>query len=195
MIFKNWIVGLGLLLAAMAWSGCETTNPPPKEVTCSSDELQAGDSVTVTFADLPPDKGLPEHRERVKDDGTLNLPLIGSIKAGGKKVGDLQKEIQGLYVPRYYTRLTVTIKTEDRFYSVGGEVKASGRQVYLGSTTLLKAIQSCGDFTDFANQRKVQVIRANGDRQVIDAKKARENPRKFDVPICPGDSIHVPKSL
>ena len=61
MIFKNWSVGLGLLLAALAWSGCGTTNPPPKEVTCSSDELQAGDSVTVTFADLPPDKGLPEH--------------------------------------------------------------------------------------------------------------------------------------
>ncbi|MST94826.1 MAG: polysaccharide export protein [Pedosphaera sp.] len=195
MIFKNWIAGLGLLLAALAWSGCETTNSPPKEVACSSDELQAGDSVTVTFADLPSDKGLPEHRERVKDDGTLNLPLIGSVKAAGKKIGDLQKEIQGLYVPRYYTRLTVTIKTEDRFYSVGGEVKAPGRQVYLGSTTLLKAIQSCADFTDFANQRKVQVIRANGDRQVIDAKKARENPKKFDVPICPGDSIHVPKSL
>lgn len=195
MIFKNWIAGLGLLLAALAWNGCVNPDLPPKVAPCSADELQVGESVTVTFADLPPDKGLPEHRDRVRSDGTISLPLIGDVKAAGKKIGDLQKEIKDLYVPRFYKQLTVTIKTEDRFYSVGGEVKAPGRQVYLGSTTLLKAIQSCGDFSDFANQRKVEIIRANGDRIIIDAKKARQDPKRYDVPICPGDSIHVPKSL
>lgn len=195
MIFKNRIAALGLLLAVLAWSGCVNPDLPPKIAPCSADEIQVGESVTITFADLPPDKALNVHNERVRDDGTIVPPLIGKVKAAGKKVGDLQKEIHDLYVPRYYKLLTVTIKTEDRFYSVGGEVKAPGRQVYLGTTTILKAIQSCGDFTDFANQRKVEIIRANGDRIIIDCKKARQDPKKWDVPICPGDSIHVPKSL
>lgn len=195
MILKNWIAGVGLLLVALVWSGCETVQPPASVAPCSADELQVGEAVTIAFADLPPDKALSPHGERVSSDGTIGPPLIGKVKAAGKKVGDLQKEIHDLYVPRYYTRLTVTIRTDDRFYSVGGEVKGPGRQIYLGTTTILKAIQSCGDFTDFANQRKVEIIRANGDRVIIDCKRARKDPKKWDVPICPGDSIHVPKSL
>lgn len=196
MILKNWIAGLGSLLTVIVLAGCVTDpNPNVANVPCSSDELQVGDSITVTFADLPPANALPDHKERIKDDGSLSLPLIGSVKAAGKKAGAVQQDIHDRYVPRFYVQLTITIKTEDRFYSVGGEVKGPGRQVYLGSTTLLKAIQSCGDFTDFANQRKVEIIRANGDRIIVDCKKARKEPKKYDVPICPGDSIHVPKSL
>ena len=184
-----------MLIAVLVLAGCETTNQPPDKVACSSDELQAGDLITVTFADLPPANAMPDHKERIKDDGTLSLPFNVSVKAAGKKAGAVQQDIHDRYVPRLYVQLTVTIKTEDRFYSVGGEVKGPGRQVHLGSTTLLKAIQSCGDFTDFANKRRVEIIRANGDRVIIDCNKARKDPRRYDLPICPGDSIHVPRSL
>lgn len=196
MIFRNWIASLALLLTLLVLAGCVTDpNPNIANVPCSSDELQVGDLITVTFADLPPEKAVPDHKGRIMDDGTMNLPFIGSVKVAGKKAGAVQQDIHDRYVPRLYVQLTVTIKTEDRFYSVGGEVKAPGRQIHLGSTTLLKAIQSCGDFTEFANQRKVEIIRANGDRIIVDCKKARKEPKKYDVPICPGDSIHVPKSL
>lgn len=73
-------------------------------------------------------------------------------------------------------------------------MKSAARQIYVGSTTVLRAITSCGDFTEFANRRKVEIIRANGQREVMDCNKARKDPSKYDRPICPGDAIFVPRS-
>ena len=91
--------------------------------------------------------------------------------------------------------MTVVVKPGLRFYSVGGEVKQPGRQQYAGQITVLRAIVTCGDFTEFANRRKVEIIRASGQREVMDCNKARKDPMKFDRPICPGDAIFVPRSL
>jgi len=187
-----------LCLAALLGGGCAsdrsemsggkaaTTNP------CSLDELRPGDLVTITYSDLPPQAQIPEGKVRVKDDGTLSLPLNLSVLAAGKKIGVLEKEIVALFVPKYYQQLSVTLKTEDRFYSVGGEVKTAGRQVYLGPTTVLRAIQSCGDFTDFARRAKVELHRTTGQVLIVDCNKARKNP-KLDLPVCPGDSVIVPR--
>lgn len=164
-----------------------------KNVECSFDELRVGDSVTITWADLPPPMW-PEQKVRVKDDGTLSLPMNQTITVIGKKIAAIEKEIRALYVPKFFQQMTVTLKTEDRWYSVGGEVRTPSRQIYLGPTTVLRAIQSCGDFTDFANRRKVELIRYTGERMIVDCVKARKDP-KFDVNICPGDAIHVPRRL
>ncbi len=66
------------------------------------------------------------HEETIKEDGTITLPLIGSVYAVGKTAGELQNEIYTNYVPKYYVRLTVTVKSGDRVYYVGGEVKSPG---------------------------------------------------------------------
>jgi protein involved in polysaccharide export with SLBB domain len=86
------------------------------------------------------------------------------------------------------------VKPDQRFYSVGGEVYQKGRQLYIGKTTVLRAIASCGDFTEFANRRKVEITRADGRREIMDCKAALRDPR-LDRPICPGDHINVPRSL
>lgn len=191
----KWIGTLGLLVMALGLTGCWTTGSggsgPASNVACSLDELRLGDMVTMTFADVPP-PGIAEQKVRVKEDGTLSLPQNLSVLAAGKKIGIVEKEIVALFVPKYYRQLTVTLRTDDRTYSVGGEVKMPGRQGYFGPTTVLRAIQSCGDFTDFAKQTKVQIQRANGTLEIVNCKAARTKP-KLDVPICPGDSIHVPR--
>ncbi len=192
MNLKGLITGLVVLTTALFWAGCETTGPE-KHVICTSDEIRPGDSLSISFLDIP--EQVSDKEFQVRGDGTINMPLIGSVKVLGKKFGDLERELQGMYVPKYYTRLTVVIKPRERFYSVGGEVKAPGRQVYIGETTILRAIVTAGDFNEFANKRKVQIIRANGEQEIVDCKKARENPKKFDRPICPGDAIFVPRSL
>jgi len=117
-----------------------------------------------------------------------------SVLAAGRSLGVVEKEIVDLYVPKWYRQLSVTLKTEEKWYSVGGEVKQPGRQAYLGPTTVLRAIQSCGDFTDFAQRKKVELHRANGQREIVDCKKARTN-SKYDLPVCPGDAIIVPRRL
>jgi protein involved in polysaccharide export with SLBB domain len=161
----------------------------------SSDNVarfRIGQTVLVTFSGSPVE--IPPHAEPIKEDGTITLPLIGAVNALGKSAGELQNEIYSDYVPKYYVRLTVTVTSSDRVYYVGGEVRAPNREVYLGDTTLTKAIQTAGGLTDFANHHKVYLIRAsNGQRIRVDYDKALENPAK-DPPVYPDDQIIVEKS-
>ena len=167
------------------------TNPPPglAALTQRADVFAIGDLVTVKFSGTI--DNIPQHEERLKDDGTITLPLIGAVKAVGKTPGDLQKDIHDRYVPDYYKRLTVIVTGEQRVYSVGGQVRSPGRQSYIGPTTVTKAIQSAGDFTDFAARRRVELTRADGKRFILDCKKAAKDP-SLDLPVYPGDKIDVP---
>jgi polysaccharide export outer membrane protein len=119
---------------------------------------------------------------------------IGTVKAVGKSAGQLETIIHDAYVPRIYTHLTVTVKPGDRVFYVRGEVKSPGRQIYVGQMTVSKAITSSGDFTDFANPRKVWITRANGNRYKVNAE-AILNGEAPDPPIFPGDQIEVSRRL
>jgi len=70
-------------------------------------------------------------------------------------------------------------------------VRNPGRQVYIGATTVLKAIQSAGDFDDFAAKTRVEVTRTDGTFIKVNCIKAAKDP-KLDLPIYPGDKINVP---
>ena len=131
----------------------------------------------------------------IRTDGTINMPYLGSVKAAGKTFGQFERELQTAYIEKnVFKQITVAVKPGFRFYSVGGEVKAPARQTYSGPTTVLRAIVSCGDFNEFANRRKVELIRTSGEREIVDCIRARKDSR-FDRDVCPGDAIHVPRSL
>jgi len=150
--------------------------------------------LVIIFSDLPNGAPPQPFEVHVKEDGTITLSLNQTFQAVGKRQGDLEKEIRDRYVPAYYKYLTVTIKPQDRFYFVDGEVKGPGRQVYIGPMTVTKAIGSCGDFTDFANRKKVKLTRVDGHTQTVNCKEAINDPR-LDLPIYPGDKIHVPRKI
>jgi protein involved in polysaccharide export with SLBB domain len=201
MKWKGLIAGMAVAAAALVGlSGCAIFGGDKGEkapvVECQSDVIHAGETLKISYHDAPfgdpisaTDKDTP-----VRSDGSINVPLIGSVTAAGKTYGALERELQTNYVPKYYSHLTIVIKPGDRFYSVAGEVYNQGRQLYLGETTVLRAITSCGGFNEFANRRKVKIIRANGQSEIVDCRKAVEHP-KYDRPICPGDHIVVPRSL
>jgi protein involved in polysaccharide export with SLBB domain len=194
MILKGWIPALGLFVLTSMWSGCHifTADRPPGHHPCVDDVIRIGDTLTISLLDIPDPK---TDTFLVGSDGTVNVFLLGSIVATNKKFGVFEKEIQNAYLEKkYYSKVKVVVKPGDRFYTVGGEVNAKGRQFYLGQTTVLRAIVSCGDFTDFANRRRVEILRADGTREVMDCIKARSDQR-YDRPICPGDAIFVPRSL
>jgi len=157
------------------------------------DRLSPGNKIIITFSGNP---NAPEkHEEKVREDGFISPPLLGRlVKASDRTVGELQEELQSLYVPAYFKNLTVTVTTEERFFYVGGEVKSPGRLLYLSEMTVMKAIQSAGDFTEFASKTSVKLIRANGRKETINCKKAMSNP-KLDLPIYPDDQIIVPKRI
>lgn len=155
--------------------------------------FQVGDLIRINFSGSI--ETLLPHEERIKDDGTITLPLIGAIKALGKTPGEVQNEIQTNYVPKYYLRLTVTVSIQpaEMLFYVGGEVRSAGGRPYVGVTTVTKAVQSAGGFTDFADKKRVILTRANGTRIKVNCKEAERNSNK-DPQVFPGDKINVPKS-
>lgn len=196
-----------IMAAGLMATGCATDSPSPtypaadasatngspaSAETTRPEVFQVGDAITVVFSDINPPPAPMD--EKVKEDGTVTLLYNKAFVAVGKSRGDLEKEIRAAYVPSYYNNLTVTIHTLGRFFWVGGEVKNPSRQDYVGPVTVLKAIQSCGDFTDFANRKKVRLTHSDGHSQFINCIKAIEDPR-LDVEVLPGDKIHVPRRI
>ncbi len=191
-VLGTWC-SLGALVIATLFMGCGTTSPVYQvpDLDAPADEgLRIGDTVRVDFSSGT-DRQIFPHEEQIKGDGNITLPLIGSVQAAGRTTGELQTEIQGAY-RKYYVAMTVTVKAPERYYSVGGEVKNPKRDVYVGGTTVIKAIQSAGDFTDFAKKTQVVLTRASGKRFIVNCEKALRDPR-LDLPVYPGDTIHVPK--
>lgn len=154
----------------------------------TSGVLRVGDLVRVSLLDIP--QPPPPIEIRIPDDGRITLPWNITVDARNKTISQLQEEIRNAYVPRFFVRLTVNIKTEERFYFVGGEVRVPARQQYLGDMTVLRAIDTVGGFTDFANRKKIELRRANGEIHVINWEKARQNP-KLDLKVFPNDQITV----
>lgn len=206
----------GFLLAALLFSGCSSpsndilfsdnpqspvaltgtgTGASPTDTTSgdlTAARFHVGDTVTVSFSGTA--DPILDHVEPIKEDGTITLPYIGAVRAAGLTAGELQNAIHGLYVPQYYVRLTITVSSPQRVFYVGGEVKQPGRQLYIGETTVTKAIQSAGDFTDFANRNKVWLTRSNGERIKVNCTKALQNP-SLDPAVYPGDQIQVPRRI
>jgi polysaccharide biosynthesis/export protein VpsN len=156
--------------------------------------IRAGDSIVVTFSDLPKEPSVIPYNERVKEDGTILLLQNLTFKAEGKTRTELEQEIHDAYVPKFFVRLTVSVRQEreTQFYYVLGEVKMPGRQVYVSRLTVLGAIASAQGFTDFARQTKVKLTRADGHLFTINCKKARSNPT-LDLEVLPGDKVDVPR--
>jgi polysaccharide export outer membrane protein len=130
-------------------------------------------------------------RHRVQPDGQLTLPFIGEIQAAGETTHELHQKLVGVYVLRFY-KAWPDLRVR-RTYYVQGQVLTSGRQEYLGPTTVLKAIATAGDFTGFAHRRRVVLTRADGTRILVDCVKAAKD-SSYDLPVYPGDKIEVPQT-
>jgi len=172
------------------------SNPdPPLGVKSSGDSidlLHVADTLTIEFTDMP--VAFTPREERIKEDGTITLLEQKSFVAAGKTRGQLEKEIHDWYVPRFYRKMTVSVRQQGQtqFYYVRGEVRLPNRQVYISRITVLKAIASAGDFTDFARKSAVQLTRADGRNMIVNAKKALRN-SSLDLEVLPGDVITVPR--
>ena len=203
--FCRFLLSLTSLLLVLASPGCGTSGANngsvapaassaehPKPSRISPDIISTGDRITIVFADIP---NPFTHDERVRQDGQINLPIVGkSVTAAGKTAGMLQEEIHKLFVPDYFKRMTVTVKTDARFFTVSGQVRAPSLVPYVTDMTVLRAIAAAGDFTDFADKRSVELTRVNREKFIIDCIKAQRD-SKLDMPVYPGDQINVPRRL
>ena len=202
----HWIAVCGLLLAWLFLAGCQTDPasnqfsdtktlvPGGTNIAAKTNEiLQPGDTLNIVYGDLP--VPAPPFDGRINEDGTVTLFMNKTFTAAGKTRGDLAKEIRSRYVPSQFPNMTVTINLapSSLFFYVGGEVKAPGAHGYAARITVTKAIQSAGDFTEYANKKNVQLVHLDGRKETINCLKVLKDPR-LDPEVYPGDKITVFRS-
>jgi len=155
--------------------------------------MRAGDKITVRLAGVP-DGGYIQEIQ-IPSSGEITLPLLSSpFQAIGRSAGDLAAQIAQAYkTEQIYTTPDVTVIPEDRYVSLGGEVRSPSRVIYTPDLTLLTAINSCGGFTDYANRRSVRILRG---QQVmyVNAVDAARTPGA-DPALFPGDQIIVARTM
>ena len=168
------------------------TPPGPASTNAVTPLLHVGDMVIIDWFDTI--NPIQQYKERIRDDGKLILPHNVVVQAAERTTAQLQDEIRAAYVPKWYNYLTVTVKTEERFYFVGGEVRVPNRQYYYGDITVLRAIDTAGGFTDYANRKKIELRRSNGETIKVNWHDAMKNQKKDPV-VYPNDQIIVRKRI
>ncbi|MGA0332728.1 MAG: polysaccharide biosynthesis/export family protein, partial [Kiritimatiellia bacterium] len=93
---------------------------------------------------------------------------------------------------KIYRDVTVRVVVPNTFYFIGGEVRQPGRFPMVGRVTLSQAVVAAGNFTEWANERQVILVR-NNERVMINFRKIKENPN-LDVELLAGDVITVERS-
>jgi protein involved in polysaccharide export with SLBB domain len=190
---SRWTVALGVVLVVALFNGCQTApkfGDVPQE---SGNVFHVGDRVIVKFMGNTSADVLPDHIERIHDDGTITLSLIGSVTVAGKTAGDIQKEIHDRYVPKLFPELTVTVGGDASYFYVLGDVAGPGQKEYPGQMTVVKAIAAAGGFTEFGKKTNVQLTHA-GKTKTVNVEKALRDDR-YDAPVYAGDRIFVKRRI
>lgn len=187
MITRLWFTwcAVTLLLAAAAFA--QDSGPV----------FRTGDTLELRIGGVPADEiSVITGTYTVDGEGFINLPHIGKVRAAGLAQAALQRAVEAAYKSgEIYTNpsITVTVPTTLRFVNVSGDVRQPRRVEYTTDLTVLSAISAAGGFTDYADQRKVRLLRA-GKVQIVDVKAVRSNPA-IDIRLLPGDQIEVPQSF
>ncbi len=170
---------VGLLLAA-----CEPGRnlPPLPDYQAGAYRLGAGDLLRVlTFGE---DQLTGEFR--VSDQGTIGLPLVGSVLASGKTAQQLESDIGAALVKGDFLKsphVTVEVIAYRPIF-VLGEVAKPGQFPYQPGMTFLTAVAVAGGFTYRAVQDYGEVVRAT--KGVASSGRVTA-----DTFLAPGDVVRV----
>jgi protein involved in polysaccharide export with SLBB domain len=157
--------------------------------------LKAGDPVVVYLRGIPGVPGGEQSNEDIVDEnGSINMPYVGAIQAGGKTSTELEQTVQKAYIDQQiYRYLTVSVVVPSRSYYVRGEIKQPGRFQILSRVTVVQAIAAAGGFTEFANPSKVEILRGN-QRIRVNVAEFEKYPER-DKELESGDVIIVQRSF
>ena len=117
----------------------------------------------------------------VKEDGFLDLPSLGRVKAEGFTLRELENIIKQIAIT-YFENPVVKLNIINFEITILGEVNNPGTfKIVNPEINLLYALSLAGDITQFGNRKRIKIIREKGDvNQVfyidITNRKALSNP-------------------
>ena len=133
-------------------------------------------------------------------DGTISIPLIGSVKLAGKSTSSAETLIESKLLDGYLVRPQVTVritKRQAQTVSVDGEVNQPGvfTLPFGQPLTLRQALSMAGGANDVANLKKISLRSgATGKVQLINLKDIISG-KKNDIVLKKNDFIWVPEGL
>jgi polysaccharide export outer membrane protein len=134
----------------------------------------------------------------VRMDGKISLPLIDDVQAAGFTARQL-KEVLTTKLKEFVENpnVSVTVAEANSFkVFISGQVRSPGVYRLRSETSLLQFIPMVGGFTDWANQKKILIIRKEGGQEkrfTINYKKilSGKDPDS-NIILKTGDTIIVP---
>jgi len=168
-------------------------------------KLRAGDRISLQIME---DREAPKSL-LVTDSGEVDVPYLGRIVASEKTCRQLRDLLKEQFEKEYYHRATVVIAVDvvNKFFGriyIWGQVRNQG-PIDLApneNLTVAKAILRAGGFADFANKKRVKIIRNAAEdgvgKQVFELNLAEILDRGLierDIVLRPDDLIIVPSRL
>lgn len=182
------------LLAALALTVSQALAQAPSQTSGTLALLRPGDVFEMRLFGMPAEYAAEFTAQyTVSQDGNVNIPLIGDMRAAGLTPPQIEKAIANKLVSeKIFTSPTVNINMAQlaRYVVVGGGVRAPQRLVWTTDLTLNAAIDIAGGLSDFGSKKGVRLIR-DGKQTSYDARKFDKDP-SLDPKLLPGDQVVVP---
>ena len=141
--------------------------------------LGSGDKIKVTVFGHEDMSG----EFSVAGNGLVSLPFIGSVKAGGKTISELERAIVKRLTPDYLKNPRVSVEVLNfRPFDIIGEVSKPGSYPYRSGMTVINAVAMAGGFTYRAKENSFRIKRAGSSK----TETAHRNTAVF-----PGDVIEI----
>lgn len=180
----------GLLAGSAAAQGVRPSGPAG-----SSYRIGPRDQIQIRVDELPN----LDSEQAVAEDGTIVLPIIGTVHAQGLSEDQLALRLRQRLESEGLRHPTVTVNVSayrSRPVSILGAVANPGNHFIPGRTTLLEVLLDAGGLTpDHGPSIFVRRRAENGlsDRVEIPAYDlVTAGDPALNLPILPGDYIHVP---
>jgi len=134
----------------------------------------------------------------VRMDGKISLPLIDDIQAAGYTARQLKEVLTKRlkeFIDNPNVSVTVAEANSYKIY-VSGQVRTPGVYRLRNETTILQIIPMAGGFTDWANQKKILIIRKEDGKEkriTVNYKKIlKGDDPNLNITLKSGDTVIVP---
>jgi polysaccharide export outer membrane protein len=127
----------------------------------------------------------------------ISIPLLGDIQATGLTPLQLGNQI-AIKLKKFVQDPNVSVdisQIHSKVVYLLGEVAKKGPVEMTSGMTLLEAIASAGGLTDFANMKKIYILRNEGGTHqtiAVHYKEALKGNAELNLVLKPGDTIVVP---
>ena len=179
------------LLLLIGHSSAQTTDPATHE----SLLIGPGDLLRVTVLG----ESELSQRVRVRDSGSVTLPLIGDVKLGGLSTDEASNAIAHKYIDAQLLKHpAVSVFIEEyatQTVSILGQVAKPGQVSISTPRTLVDVLSMSGGLTEVAD-RHITVERGGSSHEVTEVflSNKAEDALNANIQIYPGDKVLVPKA-